>query len=411
MRLSKKTPALNMKYALTLALWIVGIPLLISQEVDITLHKQLFEDTHASIVMLSTDDGTVIHEFFFRDEGPDEDINFQVYRTEEAQKLHLTILKEFKRPYSDEPYFRALTLYDVPDQYESDKSLTIGPLFRKAMQQEAIKVIISGVSEWNDILDSANSGSLDYHFRKKKKKLVIEFTHAHSLDMYIVLKCNNEDQYRYIYLPKEEVEPLMHFDYAALSNELEYYTLNYTLPPEWILWIQANSLTTGNQAFLQYTDSETGQIGLYVPQDPLFFNFSAHVRHPKSRYFNYSINSKELVDLQVLFDQFPPEPKATFSPTGFSLDHASSATADEFLVDYWLEDQHPDGRRSYARNSFWFVKGKPATHNDFILPEIPYYYYNDLLLSRPVEVVESPILYLTHQYPEGTIKQGIDIRE
>jgi hypothetical protein len=401
-----------MKYALTFALWIIGMPLLISQEVDITLHQQLFDDAHASIVMLSTDDGTVVHEFFFRDEGPDEDVNFQVYRADETQQLHLTILKEFKRPYRDEPYFRALTLYDIPDHYESDESLSIGPLFRKAMQQEAIKIVVSGVHEWNDILDSANSGSLNYHFRKKKKRLVLEFTHAHSLDMYILLKCNNEDQYRYIYLPKEDVEPLMHFDYAALSNELEYYTFNYALPPEWVLWIQANSLDTGNQAFLQYlTDNDTNQIGLYVPQDPLFVNFSAHIRPPQSRYFHYSINSIELSGLPFLFDQLPPKPAATFSPTGFSIDHESISTADEFLVDYRLEDQLPDGRRSYTRNSFWFVKGKPATHINFILPEIPYFYYNDLLLSRPVEAVDSPILYLTHQYPEGSIKQGVTIQE
>lgn len=115
--------------------------------------------------------------------------------------------------------------------------------------------------------------------------------------------------------------------------------------------------------------------------------------------------------LQRLFDQLPPSPEATLTPTGFTIDDESSSNAAEFLINYRLEDQLPDDRRSYARNSFWFVKGKPATHIDFILPEIPYYYYNDLLLSRPVELVESPILYLTHQYPEGTIKQGVDIQE
>lgn len=276
-----------MRFALIFASCILGPFLLIAQEVDISLHQQLFEGAQACIVMVSTDDGTVLHEFFFRKGEPDEDTHFQAYRADKAQKLHLTILKEFKQGHDGEPYFRALTLYDIPDHYKSDESLSIGPLFRKAMKEEAIKIVISGVYELNDILDAANSGGLGYHLKKKKKKLVLEFTHAHSLDLYIVLKCNNEDQYRYIYLPKEEVEPLLHVEYATLSNELESYTFNYPLPPDWILWMQANSSVTGNLTFLPYTlDNDAGQIGLYVPQEPLFFNFSTHIRPKGNPFFN-----------------------------------------------------------------------------------------------------------------------------
>ena len=404
-----------MRYALTFTLWILGTFLLIGQEVDIRLHQEIFYGAHASIILVSTDDGAIVHKLALERELATQDINFQVDRTDSTQKLHLTVLNEYELSYMGMPYFRALTKYDIPDEYELEDAAFINPIPNTIPNAKMVRIYLSGVKKVNDVLASGNSATTDYRFKRRKKKMAFNYLHVPGWDLYILLKCNDEAHYRYIYLPDAEVKQRLYLHYESLPDDLTHHTLDFPFPYDSKVWMTATNDTSKNWTFLKYRfDSETNKIGVYMPEDIPFHDFKANIKPVDSQYFPYSITAHEWPKLTTLISQAPPALEAKIHPMGFTFDGELGSNADVFLVDYWLEHQEPNkvpNHEATARHSFWYVQGKPAKHIDFVLPEIPPHYYDDLLLSHPVEAIGKPKIYLTHQYPEGRIQQGVGIRE
>ena len=404
-----------MRYALTFALWIIGTPLLISQKVDITLHQEIFYGAHASIILVSTDNGAIVHKFALERELATQDINFQVNRIDATEKLHLTVLNEYEQSFIGIPYFRAFTQYDIPDNYELEDASYVAPLPKEVNPPKLVKVFVSGVKKVNDVFTFAQPKTSKYGFKKRKKKLAFSYHYVPGRDLYILLKCNNEAQYRYIYLPNAEVKQKLYLHYAALPNDLAKHTLNFPFPKDWEAWTMATNTKSKHSVFLRNViNKETNQIDIYIPQAFNFYDFNASIKTPEAHSTPYSINASDFEGLSKLFEKVPVQTKVRFHSTGFTFNDVLSSNIDEFIIKYWLKPQKLRNEQNNpvtAQLSNWYIKGKAAQHINFVLPEIPPHYYDELLLSKPVKVVDIPSLYLNHQYLEGSIRQSVNIKE
>ena len=63
--------------------------------------------------------------------------------------------------------------------------------------------------------------------------MTIEYNHQRGSDVYLVLKCNNED-FKYIYIEEKDVSDLMKFEWSNLSTDLEVYVISLPEKEEWI---------------------------------------------------------------------------------------------------------------------------------------------------------------------------------
>ena len=415
MRLSKKTPALNMKYALILALWIVGIPLLISQEVDITLNRQLFEGALASTVVVSSDDGSVVHEFFLRKDEVEDDITFKLYRSHESQKLHLSICNEYFSPTLSVTFLRHVTKHDIEDDFywESDKLLKApksAPLERPNPQD--VKIYITGVDEVDDLITHFRGN--DYRFKRKKGEISITGTHFPGIDLFILVKCNNEDQYRYIYLSSSEVESYLHFAYNDLSNQLAIQTLDFPFPPNSRFSTRAKCIDSGNTLYMHYLiDSQDSKLHIYAPGGLVLEGLNASVKPPQSSN-TYGIQANAWEDFPEIWSMLNTELKAEWDTYEKELSFSEEVLleTDEFTLTFYTIEQAKEEQGNYntgkIRSAGRIVKGTPKSPIKVVIPEIPDYYYNDLFTAKPYKLMDQPPTVILDTYlPEGLIKYYI----
>ena len=261
------------------------------------------------------------------------------------------------------------------EDFEADQSPTF----------ETLSITIHGIEAFNDFGNISTPPYSKKDQRKIARKGKFEFPYKHDtgLDLYLVVKCNNESRYRYIYVPREEVKKENHFDWHALGQDLGYQQIVLPHKEKWYCSVEATNEDFQSRSKLchYYLGKPDSKATVFFPEKHLFYNYHFLAFYPKEagkneEGFYYVYKGDKL-----------PETVSKLGETGF--DYRFDAVAGKgfrlstyqdslgFNLKYKGVSFEPfqTGFNNRAlQYSTWTIRGTLHKELDFIFPRIPTYY-------------------------------------
>ena len=372
-----------MKLVLTLSFWIFSLPLLFTQAYYITVEAGCFTNAESSIVLVSNQNGEVIFEGEVDISEQMNDLSFEVYKKHEDKQLHLSVINHYTGSAAEiRTKYKATTLYDISNQTVLTAKLSNNPVPRS----QQIKVLIEGLEQLEDIGMVYNKHlSTDYRYKKKKQELKLYYTIKEDEDIYILVKGNDEDNWRYIYLPYEEAYDGITFNYDDLPNNLKYHPVQLNEEKTWRISLYAKCINTNKywQLYYEPQSALTDKFGFYLPDDLVFEDFHLKVIR-KSENFrvykpSYTITAPSLEALTTTFQN------ELFTPLYYSVEKNGKVYLDEqaltFIDSFNVYSFIPittayrtfqETKQVYSnQNAIWTVTGPANTEINFVPPPLP----------------------------------------
>lgn len=187
---------------------------------------------------------------------------------------------------------------------DDDAPLSLEPSItrRKPLKKlEWVEITINGVKKLNELIVDKPGSKKDLQYKLKKGVLSISYLKPENLDLFLVIRANKEEQYRYLYLDNEMTS--MSMEYETLPNDL--LTKQIQLPEEsvWIGSILAynpdtdkyccifqNELAKGQELF------RVGDLQLFLPPGVHFSKYFFKIREPFGNGRVYEEEVKALPD-------------------------------------------------------------------------------------------------------------------
>jgi len=334
------------------------------QEVSIEIGKSFLSDEGCFIVV--TDEyGEVIHhstEF----EGQNEEYLFvDFYNRNATTRIDVSVFT--LNNYGGEEHYYCSTFLNV----QNGDLLT--QHWWKSVKYKRTKnamLTINGVHEVHEI----SFGSSTYYETNldENEGLKLSFDHLWGTDLYFALRCNNEKDFRYTYIPYREINTSMNLDWSDFSSGID--TIEVALPneEEWLANIHARNTSTGSECFFHsgLVEPNTNKIRLLLPRDQQFNRyttiFNANVENDSYKLgLTYDIVNERL----TLIDSLPIINYEDFllinESDGLSIVDISEQL--DFEIRYTFN--HPRVIRDPILT--WTVHGKTNEFMQFDFPKIP----------------------------------------
>lgn len=292
---------------LLLAFLLIASNRLSAQKITINIAADFFKDSQKSALIVSDELGKVLYETLIleKDLGKNFSISYERYLD---RQHHITIINEYLNIYN-KPYHKIRTFYDV----EEELNITETIFYEYSdLAYLNLKLNIYDVEELHGIV--MNSGKND-NYRKvktksKRKLLRILYQQPEKSDLYFVLHGNNEDFFRYLYLPEEEIAAVNDLFWADLPEDLQAHELVFPDKEIWQGFIRAKSEYTDNTCYFYELNSNIYEEKhqYFIPESLFFYDYELFFQRRakisgRQRNYTYYSKSEEMVELPKITEK------------------------------------------------------------------------------------------------------------
>lgn len=365
-----------------------------AQEGTIEIDGRIFENAIRSLLLISDENGVVHYEEELTEPQLSDNYRLEFVRNPEVNIYHFTIFNEYvsEKINIGYHYYRACTYYGISNKVTADNFTDFDPHPELVAEPQDLLIEINGVDELNELIVHAPT-PLNYERAKVRKgRLRIQYEHQKGSDLFVVLRCNDEENYRYFYFQENAIPGQVELDWASLSKELEHEEISLPLEEEWFCRIRAKNEDTQGYCYLFSSQrARYDQIRIFLPRKYFFYNFEVNLaRHRKEnegyKSFQYLFASDELPAVKAIDEaEFEYSPNR-IDKNGFELTAAHEAM--KFKVRYRDLSFKPfQSMSDYGDLKFsaWHVAGDLDGPVSFTFPNIPLYHETNFESLKGVE--------------------------
>lgn len=253
-----------------------------SENIQITFKKNFLEKTLVKALIFSDNLGQV-KAFYHLDDFRTNDHDFRI-DIPKSSRLDLTLLSHYIRSYekNQHEYVTMMTIFDIQNDQLFDVEENYVALKDRSTETETIRMEITGCQSLEDLIVDRKFSHQYFKYNHQQHKDVLRLKYDKTIgeDVFILLKANGEDFYRYLYLEDNQPVP-SEVDIQDLNTDLVAHRLELPIHEHWNGFVSKMNPTTGTECVLysaQRPFPETDEILFYVPEKkvtgPYFFDIS-----------------------------------------------------------------------------------------------------------------------------------------
>lgn len=379
------------------------------QEINIEIHQDLFHQAEKSLLILSDSLGEILSYKIITDANSiNQKYDLMVENKNNGSK-HFTIINEYlkKKDAKTIKYFNAVTYVNIPDLFHIESEEMLESSFTSEFEMKSTVIFIKGVDILNDIeiFERPYFGQRhprrSYRYQKRRKTLKINWTGYIKEDLYIYMRCNDESEYRFLYIPKSEVNDKMSLDFNDLPKGLDTISIDIENKgkTKWRSSLNFKNDGSNYRTYLTYLLDEDFDYPLkyLIPADDSFYDFELTLAPiMEEGYFSYIYKNEgispliKLNPLEIAQDVDIDFEEQSVEMTNYN----ESFKFEEFI----LSKTMIGGRSGTSGISNWQVKGRfEDDYLSFQYPNIDEYFKDEL---KSLEMVNN-ILQQYYQLKTG----------
>ncbi|MEM1327099.1 MAG: hypothetical protein AAGI23_14150 [Bacteroidota bacterium] len=284
---------------------------LFSQNISIEISSSLLRGDRYAVV-LTTSEGKAIHQA--SGQISEEDLIFVDFQNPyESERIDLTIITEENR--SEVSYY-GHTFLNVKDGDFITRS------FQKFVNHKYTNKINLNIENVNSVDEVVyhQADWIDFTL-SESNVLDIEVEHLIGTDLYLPLKCNDEEEFRYAYISLYDVKPNMTLNWDSLYIGVDTQTIDLFDTNDWLLDVYANSNVSGRECYFYkgLVEGYNSQLEFLLP------------RHISFKYFVTQFDANTQAD--------PYQLGPSYALMNDSLTAPSTSSLDDYTDFLRVEDQ------------------------------------------------------------------------
>lgn len=367
------------------------------QEINIQIHQDLFYQAEKSLLILSDSLGEVVSYKIITDAHSINERYDLEFKTQSNGVKHFTIVNEYlkKKDIRIMEHFVAITYANIPDLLRIEPEEMLENSFSTESEMKSTVLFIKGVDVLNDIevfeipMPKIGSRRRSYYYQKRRKILKINWTDFKREDIYVYMRCNDEDEYRFLYIPSAEINAKMNFDFSDLQKGLDTISIDIENWKETQWWssLKFKNDASNNTTHLNYLLDEDFEYPLryLIPKDDSFYDFELTISPIiKGDYFSYNFKDEGISPfIKINPLEMEPEIERDFDEQSIKIvDYNEPYEFDNFILYKTMI-----GKNGTYAMSNWEVKGKlEGDILNFQYPNIDEYLKGEL---RSLEMVNN----------------------
>ena len=340
---------------------------------QITINKSIFTDADKCLILVSDEDGDIIFESLMS-VIPTDDYTFYFKRDYENQLLNLTIIMEQNKRYL--PIFQACSYYNIPDTMNisnnDDFQIPEPPSFK---EPDWLFIKIKNVfSQYDTYIPITKNALVFQKIRRRRGKLKIRTYKFEKQDFFLLSQCNDEDEYRYLYIPYNKLKGTMIYNWDDLSTELTHKFIPSPPNAESVMISGQSEFSDQNCILFSEKDlTERDSLDLLLPKDIDFSNYYISYDAPfyESPFKKASLQTTlyDIEDISNTAQSIEANHTSSYTvpyidTTGFEIDFLENDV--DFIVTYQNVTVHVE--QPYKGASRWTILGTAEYKTVFTFP-------------------------------------------
>lgn len=289
------------------------------QNYKIEFPENFFKSNSKTGIIVSNNERIIVYEKLLSEDEKSNGFEIELNEIgfEDQYDLHIIEEKRDKAKNEGYPFFKIKTIVNVGNRVKFKKPKSGEWHNECCANNEKVKIEIEGVKRVNDlIIDIPRSNSIKYSVSKKKLK--IEYQKPQNIDVYVLLRVNNESNYSYIYFPCNETN-YYNGDISNVSKDIEKREVSLSEKSKWFSRIHARNMETGNYCLFYHSPriEEIDNLVIYIPRNYEFEDYGILLQK-QGEIKDYYIERREEVPLQIEKNDFGIESREMTS-TSFNI--------------------------------------------------------------------------------------------
>lgn len=394
----------NIKYLLSFIFFLITFCV---HGLHIKINEEVFESAERSLLIISDNEGTIIFEKNLTKKDWKGGVLFNIDIDVLEKQFSFSILNEYENKEIEvgKKFLKAYTYYNISNEIIIDEIKYFEIIRRKKIKR--VKIIVKGVDEYNNVFTNSSRGVMKEQTRMLLKGgLQIKYNHDADNDLFILLRCNGEKDFKYIYVNKNDVVEKLTFNWEELSNDLEYLKIQLPQKDKWSVNIKAKNEDTNTTCRL-YGNSlreEISEIDLLIPKRFFFYDYEMNLNRKRNEKVflenrKFPINDSKLFNYQFQGDRLPEIKPFNEEEFQFSIVKGVDEKINISNIEENLTIKLVYGRGNFIppperkglnefNPSFWVVEGINQEEITFSFPKLNDYHFElvESLRSIPIGI-------------------------